>query len=331
MLFPQKRNRFCGFLFVLSDTEVNHKQCNMIRTKHSVFNYLTIADIDKLWGIYVIGSGTADVPPHTQYPPTKHPDAYMFDWRHGRILPEFQVVYITRGQGTFESKELGRKKIEAGTVFFLFPGVWHRYMPLPETGWKEHWISFNGVQPKTLKRHNIFSPERAVLEIGLDETLIQLYQQIMELIESEKIGYKETIATLSYQIIAQIIAKEKSKKFSGKEIETTIQTAKALMVDRIDQQINSEELSHELGVGYSWFRRMFRHYTGLSPTQYFLQLKLNKAKELLVGTSLSIKEIAVITGFDSQYYFSKFFKKRIGMSPIQLRKYSRGKAFKADE
>ncbi|MFH1196955.1 MAG: AraC family transcriptional regulator [bacterium] len=39
----------------------------------------------------------------------------------------------------------------------------------------------------------------------------------------------------------------------------------------------------------------------------------------------AVKEIAVITGFESQFYFSKFFKKRIGVSPIQLREYSRGK------
>jgi len=70
---------------------------------------------------------------------------------------------------------------------------------------------------------------------------------------------------------------------------------------------------------------MFKRYTGLSPAQYFLQLKLNKAKDLLLNTSMSIKEISVITGFESQYYFSRFFKKRIGMSPIQQRKFSRQK------
>jgi transcriptional regulator GlxA family with amidase domain len=97
------------------------------------------------------------------------------------------------------------------------------------------------------------------------------------------------------------------------------------MADRIDKNINMEKLASELGVGYSWFRRMFRHYTGLPPVQYFLELKLNKAKELLVNTSLPIKEIAVITGFESQFYFSKFFKNRVGMSPIKYREFSRGK------
>ena len=85
-----------------------------------------------------------------------------------------------------------------------------------------------------------------------------------------------------------------------------------------------EELAVELGVGYSWFRKMFQHYTNLAPVQYFLQLKINKAKDLLVSTSLSVIEIAMITGFESQFYFSKFFKKQMGMSPLKLREFSRG-------
>jgi AraC-like DNA-binding protein len=297
----------------------------MIRTKYSVFDYLIISDIDRLWGLYVTGSGNADIPPHTPYPPTKHPEGYMFDWQKGRILTEFQILYITRGSGIFESKATGRKKIAEGNIIHLFPSVWHRYMPDQKTGWKEHWISFNGTIPAEFLKNGILSPEKAVMEIGLNEEIIDLYQQIIELIECQKIGYKEIISSLTFQIIAQIHTAEKSKKFFGKEFETTINKAKIFMADSIDKKINLEELAFELGVGYSWFRRMFRYYTGLAPVQYFLELKLNKAKDLLISTSLPIKEIAVITGFDSQFYFSKFFKKRMGISPIKLREYSRGK------
>ena len=296
---------------------------DMIRTKHSKFNYLTVSNKDKLWGLYVTGSGYADLPPQTEYPPTQHPSGYMFDWKLGRTLSEFQLVYLSRGGGTFESIETGKRKIGEGTIFVLFPGVWHRYKPFYQSGWKEYWVSFNGIQPKLFLRNDILSPGSAVMNIGLDEKIIELYHKILELIESEKIGYKETIAALTYHLIARIISIDKSKKYGNKEIETSIQKAKALMEDRIDQQIDFESLANEIGVGYSWFRRMFKHYTGLAPAQYFLQLKLNKAKDLLLNSSLSIKEISVITGFESQYYFSKFFKKRIGMSPIQQRKYFR--------
>lgn len=296
----------------------------MIQTEYSMFNYLTVSEDDKLWGLYVTGSGSADIPPRISYPPTQHPNTYMFDWSHGRKLPEFQVIYITRGGGTFESKPTGRKRISEGTILMLFPGIWHRYRPNPLTGWKEYWISFHGSQPQALLKEGIITPEKAVLEIGLNEMLIQLYGQVLSLLQSETIGYKAIIASLAYQILAQVIAVEHGKQFVGNDIEIVIQKAKAHMADNVDKRIECETLAGELGVGYSWFRRMFREYTGLAPTQYFLQLKLNKAKDLLIGTSLPVKKISAMTGFESQYYFSKFFKKRMGMSPIQLRNYSRG-------
>jgi transcriptional regulator GlxA family with amidase domain len=198
-------------------------------------------------------------------------------------------------------------------------------MPDQKTGWKEHWVSFNGTLPEKFLESGILSRDKAVIEIGMDEEIINLYQRIIELIECEKVGYKEIISSLTYQLIAQVHAAQRSKKFGGKEFEMTMNKAKIIMADRIDKNINFSELADELDVGYSWFRKMFRHYTGFAPAQYFLELKVNKAKDLLINTPLSVKEIAVITGFESQFYFSKFFKKRMGFSPIQLREYSRGK------
>lgn len=295
----------------------------MIRAEFSIFDYLVVSEIDKKWGIYVTGSGSADIPPYTQYPPTQHPKDYMFDWREGRILTEFQILYITRGKGIFETKTIGKKKVSEGCAIFLFPGVWHSYRPNQETGWKEHWVSFNGTIPAKFLENGILSHENSVIELGLNEEIITIYQRIIELIECKKVGYKELISSLIFQLIAQINAIKRSKNFGGREFEMTINKSKIIMADRIGKKISFTKLAKELNVGYLWFRKMFRLDTGLTPAQYFLELKLNKAKDLLINTPLSIKEIAIITGFESQFYFSKFFKKRMGRSPINLRKYSR--------
>ena len=55
--------------------------------------------------------------------------------------------------------------------------------------------------------------------------------------------------------------------------------------------VNPEELAMRLNISYSWFRRVFKEYTGYAPAKYFQELKLRKAKQLLVGTSQSVKEI----------------------------------------
>ncbi len=84
-----------------------------------------------------------------------------------------------------------------------------------------------------------------------------------------------------------------------------------------------KELAKQYNVGYSYFRQMFKKYTGVSPGQYHLQLRLIRAKELLISTNKSIKEISYEQGFQSIYYFSNLFKKKEGMNPSEFRERRR--------
>lgn len=291
---------------------------------HTTFKYLTVAEKDRMWGLYVTGSGKADIPPHTEYPPRIHPEGYMFGWERGRVLSEFQVLYITRGTGSFESRPTGRKPVRAGAVLLLFPGVWHRYAPDRETGWKEYWISFDGAQPHALVEHEVLLPEDAVLEVGLSDRLARLYSEVLEQIEVEAVGYKEIIASLTYQILALVHSAEQQRRFGSKEAAGVIQKAQLYLVEDLRRPVSFAELAEELGVSYSWFRKRFRRYTGLSPAQYHIQLRINKAKELLTSTTLPVQEIAEVTGFTSPYYFSRIFKAKVGTTPTAWRRYSRG-------
>ena len=60
-------------------------------------------------------------------------------------------------------------------------------------------------------------------------------------------------------------------------------------------------------------------YTGLTPYQYFLQLRIHRAKELLQDPRLSVKEVSARMMFENQYYFSRLFRKKTGLSPTQWR------------
>ena len=92
------------------------------------------------------------------------------------------------------------------------------------------------------------------------------------------------------------------------------------MRENISGEINLEGLAAENNIGYSYFRKMFKEYTGISPRQYHLELKIMRAKELLLTTDLNIKQICFELGFESSHYFSRFFKQKVGVSPSELRK-----------
>jgi len=78
--------------------------------------------------------------------------------------------------------------------------------------------------------------------------------------------------------------------------------------------------SSECGVSIAHFRKLFKKETGLSPVQYSLKSRLQKAAQMLVTTPLPVKEVAQQSGFNDIYYFSKLFKKYQGFSPRTYRK-----------
>lgn len=87
----------------------------------------------------------------------------------------------------------------------------------------------------------------------------------------------------------------------------------------LNENIRMEDVSREAQMGYSKFRKLFREYTGFAPAQYFLQLKMERAKGYLLNTTLSCKEIAYRLGFDSSSYFNKMFRIHQGMTPLEFR------------
>ena len=95
------------------------------------------------WGILCTTVGYQIVAPRCHYPLSIHPDNYNFK-RYGRILHEYQFVYIVAGSGYFTSDSCATTKVSAGTIIMLFPGERHTYRPDANTGWTEYLVGFKG-------------------------------------------------------------------------------------------------------------------------------------------------------------------------------------------
>ena len=78
-----------------------------------------------------------------------------------------------------------------------------------------------------------------------------------------------------------------------------------------------------LNISYSWFRKTFKKYTGYSPAKYFQELKLRKAKQILINTSYPVKEICFMIGYTSTEHFSNLFKKNTGLTPLEYRSFGK--------
>lgn len=285
------------------------------------FKYLTASQEDKKWGLYLNVAGKAEIPRNREYPLREHghPDSYLFKSGQGRILHEYQVNYITSGKGTLEN-EYGKYDIIPGTVMITFPGVWHRYAPVKETGWTENYVGFQGEVAERMLTHPWFPKNRPVIMCDIREELIDTYFKIFDLVQKERPGFQYVASGLVIKLLGYLVSFQKQLDFKGKPVESIIKDVCFMLRQHVEKEIDFKQVAEEHHVGYSYFRKMFKKYTGISPGQYLLQLKIMRAKELLTNSNMSIKEISYDLGFHSIYYFSRLFKEKTGMKPSDVRK-----------
>lgn len=282
------------------------------------FKYLTVGEEDKNWGLYLNVAGKARVAPHHDYPAHEHPSGYYFHWDNGRVLQEFQLNYVTEGGGVLED-ESGTYPIKAGSLMIIRPGVSHRYRPEKKSGWAENYIGFDGKLAQHFLSSEMFATN-SVIQCGVREELIDTYYKIFGLVQTEYPGFQALASGLIIKLLGYLISFEKQKNFSGKPIEKVIQKARFQMREQLDQKIDLRQLADENNVDYAYLRKMFKKYTGVPPHKYHLDMKIMKAREMILTSDQSIKKICLELGFDSIHYFSRLFKKKTGMNPSELRK-----------
>lgn len=278
--------------------------------------YLTTDARAVNWLLYCVDTGCTVVEPGTRYPPNlkSHPPEYRADLHTGRVIGEYQFVYISHGKGFFRCEGVSRSEITPGTVFLLFPGVWHSYAPDPETGWDEYWVGFKGDYVDQLRNNGILDPTDPVHHIGWHASIEERFAEIFQIANEELPGFQLEMASAILHLLTQLHCIVLRRETSD-ESQQLVERARLHMQQNVMGTLETESLLNDLGVSYSTLLSVFKHYTGLSPYQYFIQLKLHKAREFLQDTSLSVKEVSHRLAFDNQYYFSRLFKRKTGVSP----------------
>ena len=126
---------------------ISRKTRNFAGAESSFLHYLPYSEEDEKLGMLCTTAGSTVVQPGVVYPPKKDEHPALFRTvAEGRILPEFQMVYVTEGEGMFASGMGGGNcyRVEPGCVMLILPGIKHMYRPLFETGWHEYWVGFKG-------------------------------------------------------------------------------------------------------------------------------------------------------------------------------------------
>lgn len=100
-----------------------------------------------------------------------------------------------------------------------------------------------------------------------------------------------------------------------------VRKVQAYLKEHIRDEINLEKIAAQVGLTGAYISTIFKKETGMTPTNYLIQLRIEKAKELIRTTDLTINEVAYAVGYVDARYFSKLFIKIVGIKPVEYRRF----------
>jgi AraC-like DNA-binding protein len=250
-----------------------------------------------------------------------NPKKPWIEARGGRVMKDFTLLYLVKGNGFFEDSLTKRTAFKSGDVAYLYPGRWHCYDPLLDTTWTEYWVSFDaGMAEKHFG--NLFPGPHPHYSVGLDSRILNSFETMLMLWNSRSVGYEELLHYYLHYILIQFFIKVKNIKVRRTK------TLASQIKDHLEKNLSDSKANlpcycDERGIDYHQMRREFKKESGLSPGTFLKIVRMNRAKEMLLHTDATISRIAESCGFEDFNFFSRFFKKEAGISPREFRLHHR--------
>lgn len=232
---------------------------------------------------------------------------------------DYQLIYIHAGHCVVTID--GVVNIASpGDCILYRPGEVQDYLLSKNAEPHTYWIHFNGDACQCifdlLALQNIY-----IVKAGQNREIEHLVSRICQY-HNLKIPNHEVICSGLMQSILALLSNEAHKTSDHSEVKSADKISELIsrvkMVPNLDFTVAG--CAEFCNMSKAHFARVFKRTTGLSPVQFMLGIRIDRAKELLDFTDKSIAEIAEASGFSNQNYFTRTFKKITGMTPSHYRK-----------
>ena len=221
------------------------------------------------------------------------------------------IHYVLSGQGFFNGRT-----VKAGQGFLISPKMPEHYFPDSECPWEFIWLIFeNSKSLKLLFSEYNSDPESHIFSYTNISALRQLKSVILK--NNNQFYRPSELFEMFLHIFNshEIVPKNESSAEA-----VYYNYAVSFINSNLFRKLTVEELVKILGISQPYLYNIFMKKASLSPKQYIDRAKTERAKELLTETSMQLTQIANSIGIDDCLTFSKFFKKRVGVSPSEFRR-----------
>jgi AraC family transcriptional regulator, arabinose operon regulatory protein len=234
-------------------------------------------------------------------------------------LPENFLFYCVDGSGWYK---IGNKKFTVSpNEFFMLPqNVEHAYGSSEKDPWSIYWVHFGGEMSASFNAMHAVKKHFHPCQIKSSNEIFKLFTKLYETLE---LGYSTSNLLFANMCLSHFLSlfifNGKYFSVASSQKPDVIDNAILFMQEHIHENITLDELSKHYQYSPSRFSNLFKQKTGYAPIDYFSQMKMQRASQQLDFTDGSIKSIALSLGYDDPYYFSRKFRKIIGMSPSNYR------------
>lgn len=237
------------------------------------------------------------------------------------------MIYCLDGEGELEV-EGQKQRVRPGDILLIPRGIKHAYKARPSNPWTIYWTHFHGHHAADFIQHIAArknGQNQLIIPIGIHSRLASDFEALLEARESTyNINAYICAANQLRQILSHIALLKPLARHKQSGDGLDIERVHSLMQARIHEQLDLDTLAETVNLSKYHFVKKYKEITATTPINHFIQLKIERACHLLDTTNNHVNEIAFSVGYEDAYYFSRIFKKLMGVSPSQYRKMRTG-------
>ena len=273
--------------------------------RYKCLEYLKKQSVD----LYLSYCGMEECDPSHSYGPIKR--------------TEYLLHYILKGKGTYQvdgkTYHLGKHE-----SFIIYPHEITCYEADKEDPWTYIWIGFDGIKAETCLNYSSFSKENRVCSFDCEDILLE---SINGMLNASQLTYANDLKRESY-LLSFLSALIHEKHDSICQIEEVhdypyhvyVEHALEFIDHNYEKNIKINDIAYYIGISRSYLSNIFKKNLSLSPQEYLVNYRLDKACGLLKTTTLPVSIIASKVGYDDPLTFSKVFKNFHDVSPSTYRR-----------
>ncbi len=224
----------------------------------------------------------------------------------------FAVELVVGGNADLQ-QDTRHMVVSPGEAFLLHKGHRHRFSTGPAGRLNKRMVVIEGIMLEIVLR-SLGLESIDVVRLERPGRLAGLIKQVNRLSGSRGENYMWQLSLLAYEILLEL-----AKNVLYLEVPTSVSLALNYMNRNVEKNLTLPEIAARSGVSMYHFSRLFQKSMKTPPMTFFHRQKMTFARNLLANSTLLVKEIAALLGYDDPFYFSAQFTRYEGVSPRAYR------------